>query len=169
MDSQRVPCYARQHAGAMVTEFVHDDIIGGDDEYKPRFFTNEALSYVVEFSHNEHRSKFYGSGWKQLVEEYAMREGDVMALDLSSNGLYYHVIPSRNGIPLKPLLMTALNRLTDRQVRWVNPCVYTRGIVLDYSQMVEMINRAFGRPQFHLCIFVHRLTATNVDQGELII
>ena len=51
------------------------------------FHTREELDYRMEVTHELLRTRFHGSGWSKLVTDYELGYGDLITIDLGSDGL----------------------------------------------------------------------------------
>lgn len=77
-----VPCGARRG----IEEYVHridpDAIPGEIKIWTPDFVTREGLRYEVIFEFGDAGSKITGGGWKQMLNDYAVRPGHIMHIYL---------------------------------------------------------------------------------------
>ncbi|KAI5009958.1 hypothetical protein ZWY2020_012095 [Hordeum vulgare] len=57
--------------------------------------------------------------------------------------------------------------LSRRKKKMINKCIITRGIELEYSEMVKMVRNAFGPTKSPCCVLVHRMRKCDVSFGYM--
>ena len=63
---------------------------------------------------------------------------------------------------------SAIDDLSHEKRCYIEKTVYTRDVELTFSQMTQMIHHVFKASDFPAIPFVHRLTATNVDNDCMV-
>ncbi|KAE8766961.1 GATA transcription factor 13 [Hordeum vulgare] len=85
-------------------------------------------------------SKFHGSSWEELVNDYGLRHCDMMTVRLEHYGTMIGVDFHRDGVMLFPLPCVALEYLSETQRELVDSCFYSHGVTLNYHQMTDSMN-----------------------------
>ncbi|XP_044964954.1 uncharacterized protein LOC123425337 [Hordeum vulgare subsp. vulgare] len=100
-----VPCGVRRG----IEEYVHridpDAIPGEIKIWTPDFVTREGLRYEVIFEFGDAGSKITGGGWKQMLNDYAVRPGHIMHIYLHNGRHKISVDLEAGGVHLSPLFL----------------------------------------------------------------
>ncbi|KAE8790932.1 DNA topoisomerase 2 [Hordeum vulgare] len=114
-------------------------------------------------------SKFHGSSWEELVNDYGLRHRDMMTVRLEHYGTMIGVDFHRDGVMLFLLPCVALKDPSETQRELVDSCFYSRGVTLDYHRMYVMSRQLFD-DNYILCTpFVHSMDSTNVISQHMVI
>ena len=62
-----------------------------DEDFDLVFGTTEELSYKIEFTDCNHRSKFHGPRWEKLIHDYDLFYGDIIKLDLQAEDFFFPI------------------------------------------------------------------------------
>ncbi|XP_044972635.1 uncharacterized protein LOC123440125 [Hordeum vulgare subsp. vulgare] len=100
-----IPCGLR----SVIEEYVHriepDAIRGEMKMWTPDFVTCEGLQYEATIEFGDAGSKITGGGWKQLMNDYAVRPGYNMYMYLHNGGHRISVDFKAVGVQLSPLFL----------------------------------------------------------------
>ncbi|KAE8786692.1 GATA transcription factor 13 [Hordeum vulgare] len=167
--SSYVRCSVRSHLARYIEECRALVIRRGDTDIDLALHNSEGNLYHVLFRHGRTSSKFHGSSWEELVNDYGLSHRDMMTVRLEHYGTMFVVDFHRNGVMLFPLPCVALQDLSGTQREPVDSCFYSHGVTLDYHQMYVMSRQLFD-DNYILCTpFVHRMDSTNVIYQHMVI
>ncbi|KAE8774192.1 GATA transcription factor 13 [Hordeum vulgare] len=100
--------FVRSHLARYIEEFRALAIRRGDTDIDLSLHNSEGNLYHVLFRHGRMSSKFHGSSWEELVNDYGLRHRDMMTVRLDHYGTMIHVDFHRDGVMLFPLPCVAL-------------------------------------------------------------
>ncbi|KAE8800783.1 GATA transcription factor 13 [Hordeum vulgare] len=164
-----VPCSIRSHPARYIEECKALAIRRGDTDIDLALHNSEGNLYHVLFRHGRMSSKFHGSSWEELVNDYGLRHRDMITVRLEHYGTMIGVNFHRDGIMLFPLPSVALEDLGKTHRELVDSCFYSRGVTLNYHQMHVMSRQLFD-DNYILCTpFVHRMDSMNVISQHMVI
>ncbi|KAE8819660.1 Receptor-like protein kinase HERK 1 [Hordeum vulgare] len=140
--SQRVyvPCSVRSHLARYIEECKALAIWRGDTDLDLALHNSEGNLYHVLFRHGRMNSKFHGSSWEELVNDYGLRHDDIMTVRLERYGTMIGVDFHRDRVMLFPLTCVALEDMSETRRELVDSCFYSRGVTLNYHQMITSMN-----------------------------
>uniref|UniRef100_A0A8I6X4R1 Uncharacterized protein n=1 Tax=Hordeum vulgare subsp. vulgare TaxID=112509 RepID=A0A8I6X4R1_HORVV len=162
-----IPCGLRD----VIEEYVHriepDAIPGEMKMWTPYFVTREGLQYEAIIEFGDAGSKITGGGWKQLMNDYAVRPGHIMYMYLRNGGHRISVDFKADGVQLSPLFFVAMRGLSRTKAKLIDRCIYARGIRLQYHKMKILIESSFGPTKYPCCVFVNRMSNRDVTGGYM--
>ncbi|KAE8790341.1 GATA transcription factor 13 [Hordeum vulgare] len=148
----------RSHLARYIEECRALAIRGGDTNIDLALHNNEGNIYHVLLRHGRMSTKFHGSSWEELVNDYGLCHRDMMTVRLEYYGTMIGVDFHRDGVMLFPLPCVALEDLSETQRELVDSCFYSHGVTLDYHQMYVMSRQLFDdnyilcTPSVHMVI-----------------
>ncbi|KAE8780595.1 GATA transcription factor 13 [Hordeum vulgare] len=171
-----VPCSVRSHLARYIEECRALAIRRGDTDIDLALHNSEGNLYHVLFRHGRMSSKFHGSSWEELVNDYGLRHRDMMTVRLEHYGTMIGVDFHRDGVMLFPLpcvvceiIFCSSWDLSETQRELVDSCFHSRGVTLDYHQMYVMSRQLFD-DNYILCTpLVHKMDSTNVISQHMVI
>ncbi|KAE8772293.1 transmembrane protein 53 [Hordeum vulgare] len=105
----------RSHLARYIEECRALDVRRGDTNVDLALHNSEGNLYHVLFRHGRMSSKFHGSSWEELVNDYGLRHDDIMTVRLERYGTMIGVDFHRDGVMLFPLPCVALEDLSETQ------------------------------------------------------
>ncbi|KAE8785729.1 Receptor-like protein kinase HERK 1 [Hordeum vulgare] len=135
-----IPCSVRSHLARYIEECRALAIRRGDTAVDLALHNSEGNLYHVLFRHGRTSSKFHGSSWEELVNDYGLRHHDIMTVRLELYETMISVDFHRDGVMLFPLPSVALEDLSETRRELVDSCFYSRGVTLNYHQMITSMN-----------------------------
>ncbi|KAI5016392.1 hypothetical protein ZWY2020_006243 [Hordeum vulgare] len=156
---------------SVIEEYVHriepDAIPGEMKMWTPDFVTREGLQYEAIIEFGGAGSKITGGGWKQLMDDYAVRPGHIMYMYLRNGGHKILVDFKADGVQLSPLFFVAMRGLSRTKAKLIGRCIYARGIRLQHHEMKILIESSFGPTKYPFCVFVNRMSNRDATGGYM--
>ncbi|XBI18761.1 hypothetical protein VPH35_060454 [Triticum aestivum] len=145
-----IPCNGRGFLAIYIKEHRNVAQTFNHKRTEPAILTYESRSYASDFKHRGNYSKFYGSAWFELSNDYALPAGDRVVFTLDHSYFDLKVETFRDGESILPLPSVVCS------------AVMPRGLEFNYHNNRSFVRSLFQTSNFLRCVpFVHVMTVTN--------